>query len=127
MCYYDEYKNCKRCGLVKSRFYQYNSYNLEEDDTCIVCGDSKGVVLIEENNETKYKEVYSEGFGSIHIKYKTGANEVILIEKKLDKYDVKHLKDFLSQDHIDKDNSSVMIWNTEKSELEVLFGRGRNS
>lgn len=123
MCYYDEYKNCKRCGLVKSRFYQYNSYNLEEDDTCMVCGDSKSVVLIEENNETKYKEMHSEGFGSIHIHYKNGKSEIILLEKALEKHEIKHLKDFLSQDRIDKDNSSVMLWNTEKSKLEVSFGR----
>ena len=127
MCYFDEYRDCKRCGLVESRFYQYTSYNSEEDDTCMVCGDSRRVVLTEEslkeNAEIKYKEILTQGFGSIHVKYKTGANKVILIEKKLDKHEIKQLEGFLSQEDIDKDNSSVMIWNEKKSELEVLFGR----
>lgn len=123
MSYYDEYKDCKRCGLIGSRFYQYNLYNSEEDDSCMVCGNSRRIILTEEKDKSEYKEIQSEGFGSIHIHYKSGINKIILLEKTLEKHEIKYLKEALSKEHIDKDNSSVMIWDEELSELKVLFGK----
>lgn len=117
-----DYKFCERCKVNNARLEEYNCRTGEEIDNCLVCGDQKYLVLVEENGERKAVSGTKKGFGSIRLMTHEGGGSVELLESPLTKEDINKLKERFSSSDVNLRESSVMVWNEDKSELEVVLG-----
>lgn len=117
-----DYSNCERYKVENGRMYDFNCNTGEESDNCLVCGEQKCLILVRQNNIHQYEKVYKKGYGSIHLRYKNGICNTILLEKPLTEEEILDLKKTFNSEELDLNESSVMIWNEEKSELERFMG-----
>ncbi len=116
-----DYSNCEKYKVENGRMYDFNCNTGEESDNCLVCGEQRYSALVR-NNIHQYEKIYKKGYESIHLRYKNGIGETILLKKPLSEEEMLDLKKASKNEELDLNESLVMIWNEEKSELERFVG-----
>lgn len=104
-----DYSNCERCKVENGRMYDFNCNTGEESDNCLVCGEQKYSLLVRDNDIQQYEKVYKKGYGSIHLRYKSGIGNTMLLEKPLSEEEILNLKRTFNSEELDLSKSSVMI------------------
>lgn len=128
-----DYEECTQCGGVYYIDYKYRTGS--EDGICHSCGKSHHVsllfsednqVMLDENGYWKYERREKSGFGACTIMSAEGHGLLLTLSENPSTEEIDELLLSLKAENVDPERSYLCVWDSEKQQLNNLFGSPPN-